>query len=443
MLEGSKHAQLTERFSKLTHQHISTLFVVLLLAIIITTSCYQRTYIPTRTRDFSVQSTPDRSKPIPRYVIHNQNDSVSRLYFAVKPTDLLFQRSNVNNELLANFKVEYIVHPVTSPKVITDSGYVVYSNIAQTTSEWIYGYADFDVPSGNGEYFVDVVLRDINKMNIAYDLLYLSHTGRDAANNFVLMEPTTSTPIYGNSVGNNQEFRIQYIDATITKMYVTYYKNTAEAARPPYALPVATLPVQGDSSWTIDISQNPILKLSDEGYYRFATAPLSDEGLLVCRFKDDYPKVTTPLALLEPLRYITTKKEYTTLETSKHMKVAIDSFWIATGGSQERARELISAYYGRVEIVNTHFSTYKEGWKTDRGMVYIIYGEPQNVYRSPERETWVYGTDNSGNTLNFVFNRNTTSGFPNDFELERNQVYNVSWITAVDYWKQGQVYRAR
>lgn len=439
MLEGSTRAKLTERFSTLAHCQITTFILVVILA---TVSCYQRTYIPTRTRDFSVQSTPDRSRPLPRYVIHNQNDSVSRLYFAVKPTDLLFQRSNVNNQLLANFKVEYIVHPVSNPKTISDSGYVVFNNLAQSSAEWIYGYTDFDIPRGDGEYFVDVVLRDLNKMNTAYDMLYLSHTGRDAANNFVLMEPSSTTPIYGNSVGADQAFSIQYVDPTITKLYVTYYKNTSEAARPPYALTVATLPVQGDSSWVIDITLSHLVLL-DEGYYRFSTAPMSDEGLLVCRFKEDYPKVTTPLALLEPLRYITTKKEYTTLATSNHMKVAIDSFWIATGGSQERARELIGAYYGRVEIVNTHFSTYKEGWKTDRGMVYIIYGEPQNVYRSPERETWVYGTDNSGNTLNFVFNRNTTSGFPNDFELERNQVYNVSWITAVDYWKQGQVYRAR
>ncbi len=417
--------------------------IVLVCAILVATSCYQRTYIPARTRDFSVQSTKDRSRPIPRYVIHNLNDSVSRLYFAVKPGDLLFQRSNVTNEMLANFKIDYIVHPVENQKVITDSGYVVFSNIQQTTTEWIYGYTDFDVPRGDGQYFVDVVLRDINKMSTAYDLQYISHSGRDAANNFVLMEPNSTTPIYGNSVGADQEFTIQYNDATITKLHVAYYKNTSDAARPPYALPVVTLPIQSDSSWTVDLSQSATMKLPLEGYYRFSTAPMSDEGILVCRFKEDYPKVTTPVALLEPLRYITTKKEYNTLGSSTHMKIAIDSFWIATGGSQERARELISAYYGRVEIVNTHFSTYKEGWKTDRGMVYIIYGEPQNVYRSPEKETWVYGTDQSGNTLNFVFTRNTNSGFPNDFELERNQVYNVSWITAVDYWKQGQVYRAR
>lgn len=417
--------------------------LAVLLAAFFVTSCYQRTYVPARTRDFSVPTTKDRSHPIPRYVLQNVNDSVTRLYFAVRQSDLLFQRSNVTNELQANFKVEYILHNVNAPRAISDSGYVVVNNIPLTGNEWIYGFTDFDVPPGIGEYFVDVTLRDLNKMSIAYDLLYLAHSGRDASNNFIITEPNSMTPIFGHAVSADQEFALRYIDPSVNKVTVRYFKNTAEAARPPYALPVPTLPVQADSSWTIDIVQNPVIKLKNEGYYRFSVVDGSEEGLLICRFKEDFPKVTTPRALLEPLRYITTKKEYATLENSSRMKMSIDSFWIATGGSQERARELISAYYGRVEIVNTHFSTYKEGWKTDRGMVYIIYGEPQNVYRSPDKETWVYGTDQSGSTLNFVFNRNTTSGVQNDFELERNSAYNVSWITAVDFWKQGQVYRAR
>ena len=345
--------------------------------------------------------------------------------------------------MYANLKIEFLVHPVNVPKSITDSGYVVMNNLPQYGSDWITGYVDFDVPPVDAHYFLDVTLRDLNKMSTSYEMLFLDHEGKDAANNFVMMEPNSITPIFGNAVNKTQEFTLHYTDPTITKLYVRYFSNTAEAARPPYAIPMVSPEILPDSTYTVDISSNPTLKLEKEGYYIFTSRKDNKGGFTVCRFMDDYPKVTTPLALLEPLRYITTKKEYTTLQNSTHLKASIDSFWIATAGSQERARELISAYYGRVEIVNTHFSTYKEGWKTDRGMVYIIYGEPQNVYRSPERETWVYGTDNSGNTLNFTFDRMTISGFQNDFELQRNQVYNVSWITAVDYWKQGQVYRAR
>jgi GWxTD domain-containing protein len=44
--------------------------------------------------------------------------------------------------------------------------------------------------------------------------------------------------------------------------------------------------------------------------------------------------------------------------------------------------ELMVAYYNRVKIANERYSQYyKKGWKTDMGMVYIIYGEPSSIER--------------------------------------------------------------
>jgi len=304
------------------------------------------------------------------------------------------------------------------------------------------GSLDFDVPT-KGNYYLELTLRDLNKMTISYDLIMLDHSGPDARNNFIATAPQSETPLFRNYVGQNETFSVRYNNPITTRFYVKYFKNKSEAARPPYSFPVTTAIPAPDSIWSVDLSSSDTLRLDAEGSYVFSTSASATTGYVVNRFPSGYPKITTPVALLEPLRYITTKKEYFTLESSSKRKFAVDSFWLATGGSQDRARELISAFYGRVEIANMHFSSSKEGWKNDRGMVYIIYGEPQNVYRSWNSETWVYGQDQSGNMLTFVFNRKITAFAENEFELERNQVYNISWITAVDYWKQGQVYRAK
>ena len=45
--------------------------------------------------------------------------------------------------------------------------------------------------------------------------------------------------------------------------------------------------------------------------------------------------------------------------------------------------ELMEEYYRRVEYVNANYSALKEGWKTDRGMVYICLGPPSEVERHP------------------------------------------------------------
>jgi len=53
-------------------------------------------------------------------------------------------------------------------------------------------------------------------------------------------------------------------------------------------------------------------------------------------------------------------------------------------------------YYRRINYANEHFSHYLIGWKTDRGMVFILLGPPDNVERHPFNidskpyEVWEY-----------------------------------------------------
>ncbi|MGQ9644513.1 MAG: GWxTD domain-containing protein, partial [Ignavibacterium sp.] len=65
-------------------------------------------------------------------------------------------------------------------------------------------------------------------------------------------------------------------------------------------------------------------------------------------------------------------------------------------------------YLQRVELANTRFSSMqKAGWKTDRGRVYIIYGEPSEIERYPNQiesrpyEIWYYNEIEGG--VYFVF----------------------------------------
>ncbi len=45
--------------------------------------------------------------------------------------------------------------------------------------------------------------------------------------------------------------------------------------------------------------------------------------------------------------------------------------------------EVFNEYYRRIEYANQQFSHYVKGWKTDRGMVFILLGAPNNVDRHP------------------------------------------------------------
>jgi GWxTD domain-containing protein len=53
--------------------------------------------------------------------------------------------------------------------------------------------------------------------------------------------------------------------------------------------------------------------------------------------------------------------------------------------------ELMQEYYYRVEYSDEHFSTHRNGWETDRGRIYILYGEPTQIERHPfESGTYPY-----------------------------------------------------
>jgi len=79
---------------------------------------------------------------------------------------------------------------------------------------------------------------------------------------------------------------------------------------------------------------------------------------------------------------------------------------------------VFNEYYSRVEMANANFTTYSlEGWRSDRGMVFIILGSPDNIERHPFEyyakpyEIWQYYNLNRS----FLFVDNTGFG---DYRLD-------------------------
>ncbi len=77
------------------------------------------------------------------------------------------------------------------------------------------------------------------------------------------------------------------------------------------------------------------------------------------------------------------------------------AFWAKRDPSVGTDRnELMEEYYSRVAYANQHFGHYTVGWKTDMGMVYIIFGAPNNIERHPFEidskpyEVWTYHENN-------------------------------------------------
>lgn len=210
----------------------------------------------------------------------------------------------------------------------------------------------------------------------------------------------------------------------------------------PPALP--PMPVREESpelALSIDstflVSDSTDVDLQRQGLYLFQLDSTSDKGLSFRVENKYYPKLAKLENLTEPLIYITTREENLMLRDINGNKREFDKFWLELTNSPERARTIIKNYFDRVEQANRLFTTYKEGWKTDRGMIYIIFGPPDEVSKNLNGESWTYLASPALPKLSFEFIRTETIFAPT-YALIRDKSYASIWYRAIDLWRKGR-----
>jgi GWxTD domain-containing protein len=118
-------------------------------------------------------------------------------------------------------------------------------------------------------------------------------------------------------------------------------------------------------------------------------------------------------------------------------KRALDSYWLTVAKDEARAKRMIKTYYQRVTDANKFFTSYKEGWKTDRGMIYIAFGSPTNISRLQGQEQWTYR--NYGMEIKFTFIKRNNQFTTAHYDLIRDVKYNDIWYDMIERWRMGLV----
>jgi GWxTD domain-containing protein len=206
------------------------------------------------------------------------------------------------------------------------------------------------------------------------------------------------------------------------------YSEIFPAATAPFAVVQSQVnPVlKQDSLFTFQNTFTPI----KSGLYLFQNDTTKAHGFAF-RVEEDYPKYRRLENLAEPLTYITTKAEYDRLKNAKNDKKLFDKTILNITGDAERAKLFMRNYFRRVEFANRYFTSYKEGWKTDRGMIYIVFGQPDFVYKFTDREQWEYRTL-INEKITFTFVRSSSLFDADNFVLVRKRSYETPWLEAVD-----------
>lgn len=164
--------------------------------------------------------------------------------------------------------------------------------------------------------------------------------------------------------------------------------------------------------------------------------------LLIVR-PSDFPRVRDFNNLIPPLIYLAEAGEWDALRTSvgtEQARSRFDAFWGRYSADRTKASKSLGLFYSRVEESNLRFTGEKPGWKTDRGMIYILLGEPLFVERSLEAEIWYYSFEEGERERSFRFNRYSGFDVPQiveRFELLRRAENEAFWRRTIERWRRG------
>ncbi|SDY72872.1 GWxTD domain-containing protein [Hymenobacter psychrophilus] len=268
------------------------------------------------------------------------------------------------------------------------------------------------------------------------DAAWLRLTPENLNRSFVLLD-SMSQPLMRRYVRAREVFGVAaYAPGQTLNVY--RYPLSSLAAAPP----MASTNILGQQPRTLGLQDSArfnadqLLRLP-VGLYLLRLGNRGPQlGLLV--EENQFPKLTSADELIAPLIYVSTSQERQKLFDAPDPKKAVDYFWLGVANDdQDQARQLIRMFYGRVITANQFFTAHKAGWLTDRGMLYVVLGPPETVYRNGNEERWVYRGGQS-QVGTFIFRAKPSTFAADNYELVRRPEHEYLWYAAVEQWRKGR-----
>jgi GWxTD domain-containing protein len=296
------------------------------------------------------------------------------------------------------------------------------------------------LPQGS-DYSIRIDLRDRANGKSISKLVKASKTDRKNRQNFIAREEGAKAPLFYDRIAPQTTYLIRSRGDHET-LYVNYYDRSFSLPGPPFAhFDPGPMDFAPDDQFTVEVEDGLASFTSGEkGFYHFRKDTTVKTGFTLFVSSDEFPEVKKVSNLLDPFRYLVSGKEYKNILESDDVKAAIEKHWISWAGDQNRARNSIKAYYSRVELANRFFSSHLEGWKSDRGLIFLVYGKPDKIYRTEKSETWIYGEENNPLSITFKFDKVYNPFTDNDYRLNREDYYKPSWYRSIEAWRNGRIY---
>jgi len=412
-------------------------FILSLLSLLLINCSHQKVNQTSNERLYK----KDNNELVSQYVIYHVNDTISQLFYKLSNENVMYKKTDTSEAFYSDVKILLKISTEDNlAKTHDTASAVIRDKQSDVKIKNFTGSLYIKLNSGL-KYNIEVEVFDANKKKHYSSSVYADKTSKELRQNFLLTN--WQGEIYFDSYFKPED--VVYIKSDRNKeplFTVDYFNPSFNMPFPPFS--VSQMP---HYSYKPDYSQNLYsknnqfeLSLPKSGFVHLKTNEQTKDGVTFFVYETTFPKIKNAEQMILATRYIMAKKEFDNCMDAADKKAAIDQFWLDVAGSNERAKELIRKYYGRVQEANRLFTSYQEGWKTDRGMLYVVFGAPNRVTKRKNGEVWTYGEMGNPNSIVFSFIKVINPFTDNDFYLERNELFKMPWYQAVDMWRQGRIY---
>ena len=335
-------------------------------------------------------------------------------------------------ELSYDLRGSYIDEKLINASVKLDSSHVIDNGFREFT------YV-IDFIANDDQDLLVIQIDNLMRNRKYHKDIALSSENATGYQSFLLFQEEKDLPYFENYVNVGTKLRVQNVLGEAASFAINGSTNQKRVAMPPFddnnRKDVESSPLET----SYGVRPGEVFEFEEAGFYEIiaGTDESQKSGILVT--DAFYPYFEEYTHLIQPLIYICTNQEFAGMLASEDTKSSFENFVLETISSNTNiAQEFVKYYYRRVRKSAQLFTTTTEGWKTDRGMVYQVYGNPANVFRNETTELWVY-TLEGGSRARFIFDIEKSPSGIREYKLIRGKKYREGWMNAVTRWRSGRI----
>ena len=280
---------------------------------------------------------------------------------------------------------------------------------------------------------IDISLDDFKKNDIISDLILIDINKENSLfeNGFPIIPPMisdidSSINIFYEAISRNASFNfIYYRISSLTNE--TIISDSIQIANTNLVFNnILNIPISDKikSNFKVQLSYEKIYDDSSTEQF-ISSITIKSNFMGMTSFVNDIDEA------IDQLRYIAFTDELKKIFKNKNItkEEKLKEFWEKRDPTPEtKQNELMNEYYRRVSFANNQFQTWQKGWKTSMGMIFILFGPPDNIEKNMsdingrEYQRWNYIR------INRSFTFLDYNGF-GEFELldPYNSTYGTRW----------------